>query len=113
MTTTDIPLRIGVIGERRNEITRTMLERLLQLPGLEPAWFVEADIPESLKHKLYGRPFDYGPVLNRLLNLRGRSRKGVLIDNRAIYQRKFAALLPGHSANWARARWPRCYSKDS
>jgi len=63
-------MHIGIIGERYNYITYCLLTHVLSCPDVELAWFVDAEPPDALKLKLYGKPFKYGPIVSALVKIR-------------------------------------------
>jgi len=64
-------MKIGIIGERHNFMSQTMLKESLACRGVEVVWFLEAGIPVGKQEKLYGRKFDYGPILNTIKRSKG------------------------------------------
>ena len=60
-------IKIGIIGERSNIISYSMLENSLKCSNVEVLWFIDAKLPLNIKEKLYGKQFHYG-VLFYLIN---------------------------------------------
>ena len=56
-------MKIGIIGERYNYISYSMLRESIACKNVEIVWFVEAKLPTRKKEKLYGMTFDYGPII--------------------------------------------------
>lgn len=59
-------MKIGIIGERNNYISYSMLWKSCACKDVEIVWFIESKIPDTKKEKLYGKVFDYGPTVRLL-----------------------------------------------
>ena len=65
-------MKIGIIGERNNYISYSMILGTLNIDSIEVVWFVDAGVNEKIKKKLYGASPDLGPFKNlfsRIANL--------------------------------------------
>lgn len=95
-------MKIGLIGERHNFISYSMLKNSLNCADVEIVWFVDAGLPEEKREKLYGKSFDYGIIitilsrLNRLLkrfSIRPEFDCKALCDSQGI-----TYIVPGNSS---------------
>jgi hypothetical protein len=59
-------MKVGIIGERNNYISYSMLYKSLKCKNVEIIWFIDAKISEPIKKRLYGNTFDYGPIIKLL-----------------------------------------------
>ncbi len=56
-------MRLGIIGEKHNFISYSMLTQAFACPGVEIAWFTEALLASNKRETLYGQTFDFGLVM--------------------------------------------------
>ncbi len=64
-------MKIGIIGEKENFISFSMLRETLLCESVEIVWFVEAKLPSHKKEELYGQGFDYGFLFKFLGKAKG------------------------------------------
>lgn len=57
-------MRIGIIGEKSNFISYSMLSNALRCENIKIVWFINAETEKKIRDGLYGKPFDYGLVIN-------------------------------------------------
>lgn len=92
-------MKIGIIGERNNNISYSMLYRSLECKNVQIVWFIEAKIQNTTEEKLYGRVFDYGiamRLLQKTYNILA-SRDGRGLDcKRLCIERNILYIVPNN-----------------
>ncbi len=59
-------MKIGIVGERYNYISYSMLRESLACKDIEIIWFIDAKLTSTKRVKLYGKVFDYGLIIKLL-----------------------------------------------
>jgi len=76
-------MKVGIIGEKNNFISYSILRETLACQDVEVAWFVEAELPAEEREKLYEADFDYGSLIRifeKIKSLFRKNKDGAQID---------------------------------
>lgn len=91
-------MKVRLIGERNNYISYSMLQKSLAYKDIEIIWFIDAKLPNSKKEKLYGKIFNYGPIirgLRKIANFLNNSLNRSYIDCKKLCDsRNISYIIP-------------------